>query len=203
VHQLQRMPPVRRKGSPPVVRSGMRGIGDRIMITRGTRVILDRDLAGLYGVTTKALNQAVARNGARFPADFAFRLSQSEIRDLKSQFVTSSLHGGRRKPPRAFTEQGIAMLSSVLKSERAVRANVAIMRAFVRLREVALTHAELSHRIADLERKYDGKFAVVFGAIRRLVAQPQTVDEPRRKIGFVVDRLPAPGARLIARRSVA
>jgi hypothetical protein len=181
----------------------MHGIGDRIMITRGTRVILDRDLAELYGVTTKALNQAVARNGARFPSDFAFRLSRSEVRNLKSQFVTSSLHGGLRKPPRAFTEQGIAMLSSVLKSGRAVKANVAIMRAFVRLRIAALTHAELTHKIAELERKYDGKFGVVFDAIRRIVAQSPFVDEPRRKIGFVVDQLPALGARLIARRSVA
>jgi len=153
--------------------------------------MLDRDLAELYGVTTKALNQAVSRNGSRFPVDFAFTLSPRESANLKSQIVTSSLHGGRRKPARAFTEQGIAMLSSVLKSRRAVEVNVAIMRAFVRLRDTALTHAELSRKIADLERSYDGKFAVVFGAIRRLVGNPTEMEEPRRRIGFVVDRLPA------------
>lgn len=155
--------------------------------------MLDRDLAEIYAVTTKVLNQAVARNTSRFPADFAFTLNARELANLKSQSVTSSVHGGRRKPPRAFTEQGIAMLSSVLKSERAVATNIAIMRAFVRLREIALTHAELTRKIADLERRYDGKFTAVFGAVRRLMTLPAEPDEPRRRIGFVVDR--PPGSR--------
>ena len=157
--------------------------------------MLDRDLAELYGVTTKVLNQAVARNRSRFPTDFAFTLNQRDIANLKSQFVTSSFHGGRRKPPRAFTEQGVAMLSSVLKSECAVATNVAIMRAFVRFREIALTHVELARKISELERRYDGKFTVVFGAIRRLIAVPVETEAPKRRIGFVVDRLPGPHAK--------
>ena len=167
---------------------------------RGARVILDRELAELYGVTTGALNQAVARNRLRFPPDFAFSLTAREVMNLISQSVISSSHGGHRRPPRAFTEQGIAMLSSVLRSRRAVAANVAIMRAFVRLRELALTHVQLSHKIATLERKYDGKFATVFDAIRRLIATPLEVEEPRPRIGFVVDRLPAPRTRLLTSR---
>lgn len=167
----------------------LRTIGDRIATVRGVRVVLDSDLAELYGVTTKVLNQAVTRNRSRFPADFAFTLNARELANLKSQSVTSSLHGGRRKPPRAFTEHGVAMLSSVLKSRRAISVNLAIMRAFVNLREMALTHLELSRKIADLERKYDGKFVTVFDAIRRLVAAPAEPDEPRPRIGFVLNQL--------------
>lgn len=163
-----------------------RSVPARIVVVRGVRVILDRDLAELYGVTTKALNQAVSRNRARFPADFALRLTRRESANLRSQSVTSSFHGGSRYLPRAFTEHGIAMLSSVLRSDRAVAVNVAIMRAFVRLREIALSHAELTHRITDLERRYDGQFAQVFGAIRRLLS-----DDPppsHRRIGFIRDQ---------------
>jgi hypothetical protein len=173
-----------------IARVRLTGINSRILTVRGARVILDRDLAELYGVTTGALNQAVARNRLRFPADFSFSLTQREITNLISQSVISSLHGGRRLPPRAFTEQGIAMLSSVLRSRRAVAANVAIMRAFVRLRETAIAHAELTQKITDLERKYDGKFTTVFDALRRLIVKPLEVEAPRRRIGFVVDRLP-------------
>ena len=171
-------------------------VSARIVTVRGARVIFDRDLAELYGVTTGALNQAVARNRSRFPVDFAFSLTAREVTNLISQSVISSLHGGHRRPPRAFTEQGIAMLSSVLRSRRAVAANVAIMRAFVRLRAVAHSQADWTHQLANLERKYDGKFAVVFSAIRRIVAQPVEVDAPRRRIGFVVDGLPPARLRL-------
>ena len=167
----------------------LRQIGDRIVVVRGLRVILDRDLAELYGVSTSVLNQSVRRNQARFPADFAFVLTAREVASLRSQIVISNGRGGRRYAPRAFTEHGVAMLSSVLKSDRAVAVNVAIMRAFVRLRELASAHVDLARQISDLEQKYDGKFVEVFGAIRRLMAPSVEVEEPRRRIGFVVDRL--------------
>ena len=157
---------------------------------RGSRVMLDRDLAALYGVQTKAINQAVTRNARRFPKDFAFRLTRAEAANLKSQFVTSSSHGGSRKASRAFTEQGVAMLSSVLKSERAADVNVAIMRAFVHLRALLATHADLMRRLDELERRYDGQFVQVFDAIRRLMAQPLAPDPPRRRIGFTAARAP-------------
>lgn len=149
---------------------------------RGERVMLDRDLAVLYGVSTGALNQAVARNGARFPADFMFRLTPEEAGSLKSQIVISKGRGGRRRSlPIAFTEQGVAMLSGVLRSPRAVAANIGIMRAFVHLRRLALPYAALAKRIDDLEGKYDANFKVVFDALRRLMEPPPK--EPSR-IGF-------------------
>ncbi len=154
----------------------------RIVEVRGSRVLLDSDLGELYGVTTKALNQAVARNRSRFPADFMFRLSVAEVDNLRSQIVTSSAHGGRRNRPRAFTEQGVAMLSSVLRSTRAVAANVSIMRAFVELRAMVASNSELSRRLDDLERKYDGRFASIFSAMRDLIEPAVPV---RRRIGFV------------------
>jgi hypothetical protein len=161
----------------------------RIRSVRGHRVMLDSDLAELYGVSTKVLVQAVRRNPARFPADFIFSLTIQEAVILKSQTVTSSSSargwGGRRTAPYAFTEQGVAMLSSVLRSERAVQANVEIMRAFVRLRSFALHSAVLARRLDALESKYDRQFKVVFDAIRELMAPP--VPAPRRKIGFVSD----------------
>ena len=183
------MPPETTRTVSPPTRVQLRQIGNRIVVARGLRVILDRDLAELYGVTTRAVNQAVARNRSRFPSDFAFKLTSREAANLRSQSVISSFHGGRRYVPRAFTEHGVAMLSSVLKSSRAVQVNVAIMRAFVRLRELAGAHVDLARQIADLERKYDGKFVEVFGAIRRLMEPPTEIEEPRRRIGFVVDRL--------------
>ena len=194
------MPTRARNARAPVSRGRLTKVSDRIVTVRGVRVVLDRDLAELYDVSTKALNQAIARNRTRFPADFCFRLTSGETSHLRSQSVTSSFHGGLRYAPRAFTEHGIAMLSSVLRSRRAVAANVAIMRAFVRLRAVAHTHADLTHKLADLERKYDGKFAVVFSAIRRIVVQPLEVEEPRRRIGFVVDALPPARLRSTARQ---
>jgi hypothetical protein len=151
-----------------------------ILVVRGHRAILDKDLAALYGVTTGNLNKAVSRNIERFPADFMLQLTAEEFRDLKFHFGTSSW-GGTRKPPRAFTEQGVAMLSSVLRSRRAVQVNIEIMRAFVRLRGMLASHEELARQLAALERRYDGQFKVVFEAIRRLMAEP---DAPRSRIGF-------------------
>lgn len=144
-------------------------IDQRIHVIRHQRVLLDAHLAALYGVDTKVLVQAVKRNAPRFPPDFMFRLTVAEFGALRSQSVTSSDHGGRRHRPYAFTEHGVAMLSSVLRSRRAIHVNIAIMRAFVRLRESVVHQEGLTARITTLERKYDGKFAVVFEAIRELM----------------------------------
>jgi len=161
-------------------------IESAILLLRGERVLLDRDLAALYGVETKVLVQAVKRNLDRFPRDFMFQLTKKEFDDLRSQSVTSSQWGGRRYPPYAFTEQGVAMLSGVLRSPRAVQVNVEIMRTFVRLRRMLSTHAELARKLAALERKYDAQFRAVFDAIRGLMAPPPS---PRRKrIGFDTER---------------
>jgi len=151
-----------------------------ILLIRGHRVILDRDIAALYGVVTRDLNKAVTRNLDRFPDDFMIQLTRSEFKNLKFQFGTSSW-GGTRKLPRAFTEQGVAMLSSVLRSKRAVQVNIEIMRAFVRLREMIGSHKSLARRLDELEKKYDGQFKVVFDAIRELMTPPKA---PVRRIGF-------------------
>jgi hypothetical protein len=153
-----------------------------ILMIRGQRVLLDADLAALYGVETKALNQAIKRNMERFPADFMFQLSIDECEDLRFHFGTSSSWGGRRTQPYAFTEQGVAMLSSVLRSERAVQVNVEIMRAFVRLRRLLQQNADLAQKLAALERKYDTHFKVVFDAIRELM-EPGSV-KSKKQIGF-------------------
>ena len=163
-----------------------------ILLIRGQRVMLDSDLAGLYGVETRALIQAVKRNAERFPGDFMFRISRAESRRLlTSQSVISSAHGGRRTRPYAFTEQGVAMLSSVLRSRRAVHTNIAIVRTFVRLREMLVQHADLARRIDELEARYEGKFAEVFEAIRSLVEPPDRPEPPQRRIGFHRDDDPA------------
>lgn len=154
-----------------------------IRIIRGDKVILDEDLAELYGVETKKLIQAVKRNIDRFPADFMFQLTNQEFKDLRSQFVTSSQWGGRRTPPYAFSEQGVAMLSSVLHSPRAVQVNIEIMRTFVRLRRMLASHAELAERLERLEQKYDDQFRVVFDAIRQLMTPDSAKKE---QIGFKV-----------------
>jgi len=170
------------------ISSGSGGLVTRIeqsiVSIRGEKVILDHVLAEMYGVTTGALTQAVRRNPGRFPSDFMYQLSAQEFTNLKSQFVISSW-GGRRHRPYAFTEQGVAMLSSVLRSERAVRVNVEIMRAFVRLRRLLATHADLARKLDELERKYDSQFRVVFDAIRKLMASDVVPKE--RRIGFVRD----------------
>src|SRR4030067_1103424 len=148
-------------------------ISQRIHIIRGHRVMLDADLAELYGVTTKSLNQAVKRNLMRFPQDFTFRLTNEETANLKSQIVTSSGWGGlRRSLPLAFTEQGVAMLSGVLNSSRAVQVNIAIMRAFVLLRRMLLSNEDLARKVDALERRYDAQFKVVFDAIRAFKVSP-------------------------------
>ena len=155
-----------------------------IRLLRGHRVILDKDLAFLYGVSTRDLNKAVSRNLDRFPDDFMLQLTQSEFKNLKFQFGTSRW-GGTRKLPRAFTEQGIAMLSGVLRSKRAVHANIAIMRAFVKLRQLAAGHKELAIKLEQLERKvggHDEQIRSLFEAIRRLMKPPPA--SKSRRIGF-------------------
>jgi len=155
-----------------------------ILVVRGEKVLLDRTLAALYGVTTSALNQAVKRNIARYPDDFMFQLSAEEVAALKSQSVISKGRGGVRKPPSAFTEQGVAMLSSVLNSDRAVAVNVEIMRVFVRLRQTLATHEELARRLEAVEREvgqHGEQLGVVIDAIRQIIAAPPT---PTRRIGF-------------------
>lgn len=154
----------------------------KIYLIRGHKVMLDNDLAALYEVETKVLLQAVKRNIQRFPEDFMFQLNDQEFMNLKSQFVTSSSgHGGRRYLPYVLTEQGVAMLSSVLKSERAVQVNIAIMRTFVKLRQMLVSDVELARKLATMENKYDSQFKVVFDAIRELMRPPET---KKRKIGF-------------------
>ncbi len=140
-----------------------------IDLIRGHKVMIDSDLAELYGVTTGALNQALKRNIDRFPEDFAFQLTSEEFAALISQFVISKTgRGGRRKLPYAFTEQGVAMLSSVLRSKRAVQVNIQIMRAFVRMRQLLVSHKDLMEKIQVMEKKYDKQFKIVFQAIYQL-----------------------------------
>ena len=153
-----------------------------ILLLRGQNIMLDTDLAALYGVETKQLVRAVKRNLDRFPNDFSFQLAQQEFTILKCQIGTSSsTWGGRRTPPWAFTEQGVAMLSSVLHSKQAVQVNVEIMRTFVRLREILATHADLARRLDELEKKYDKQFSLVFDAIRQLMIPPA---REHREIGY-------------------
>jgi len=155
-----------------------------IFLIRGQKVMLDRDLAELYGVKTKALKQAVKRNINRFPEDFMFVLSEDEFQNWRSQFVTSNGDRmGLRYSPMAFTEQGVSMLSSVLNSERAVEVNIAIMRIFVRIRKVADTDKGLRYKLEEMEKKYDRQFQVVFEAIKALMNEPE---KPKKKIGFEV-----------------
>ena len=158
-----------------------------ILLIRGERVLLDADLAAMYGVETKVLVRAVKRNHERFPSDFMFQLSEGEFENLRFHFGTSSSWGGRRYPPYAFTEHGVAMLSSVLRSARAVQVNIAIIRVFVRLRQTLALHKELAATVAELERKiesHDEGIRTLFDAIRQLM---DTTPPPKRKaIGFHV-----------------
>ena len=158
-------------------------IEKKIFLIRGHKVMLDKDLARLYGVTTGNLNKAVGRNSERFPEGFVFQLTKEEFKNLIFHFGISSW-GGTRKMPRVFTEQGVAMLSSVLKSKRAIQVNVAIMQVFVKLREILSTHKELAYKLKDLERKiekHDEEIMAIFEAIRQLMAPPE---KPKRRIGF-------------------
>ncbi len=158
-------------------------IEKHILIIRSQKVMIDSDLAELYGVTTKVLIQAVKRNSERFPEDFMFQLNNQEVTVLRSQIVTSRW-GGRRYAPYAFTEQGVAMLSSVLNSDRAIKVNIEIMRTFVKLREMIASHKELAKRLKELEKKYDAQFKVVFDVLQSLV---EPTSRPKRRIGFLAD----------------
>ena len=156
----------------------------RIYLVRGHKVMLDSDLADLYEVETKILLQAVKRNKERFPNDFMFQLTSGETTNLRSQTVTSSFgHGGRRYLPYVFTEQGVAMLSSVLHSKRAIQVNIAIMRTFVQLRELLATHKDLAQKLEALEKKYDKQFRIVFKVIYKLMEKDETLTE-QKQIGF-------------------
>jgi len=169
----------------PVART--ENIAPLVHSVRGERVLIDADLATLYGVEARVLNQAVKRNRSRFPNDFMFRLSATEAKALRnsSQTVMSSRRG-RAYRPYAFTEQGIAMLSSVLRSPRAVEVNIAIMRTFVQLRRLMDSNRQLARKIEAMENKYDEQFAVVFDAIKRLIAEDEARREvPKRRIGFI------------------
>jgi hypothetical protein len=157
-------------------------IEQSILLIRGQKVMLDTDLAVLYRVTTKRLNEQVRRNIKRFPEDFMFQLTKQEYEVMRSQIATSKKgRGGRRYLPLAFTEQGVAMLSSVLNSERSIQVNIDIMRAFVRLRQLLATHKDLARKLEELEKKYDAQFRVVFQAIRELMTPPEP---KKRPIGF-------------------
>ncbi len=167
-------------------------IARTILIVRGQKVLLDVDLAALYGVTTGNLNKAVKRNKDRFPSDFMFRLSTAEAKRLIFQFGISNGRGGRRALPYAFTEQGVAMLSSVLRSERAVKVNIAIMRAFVKLRKALQMNSALGKKFSELERrvgKHDEEIGAIIEAIRQLMAPAA---KPPREIGFHVQETPPP-----------
>ena len=153
---------------------------NKILLIRRRKVILDNDLAQLYGVETKILNRAVRRNIERFPSDFMFQLNKEEYENLRFQFGTSSW-GGRRYPPLAFTEQRIAMLSSVLHSERAIKVNITIMRAFVKLRKLLRTNDELNRKLEEIEKKYDKQFKIVFQVLQQLMVKPV---KKRKEIGF-------------------
>lgn len=174
-------------------------IEQRIYLIRGHKVMLDVDLALLYGVSVSRLNEAVKRNRVRFPADFLFQLTPGEGSSLISQIAISKGRGGRRTPPYAFTQEGVAMLSGVLHSPRAIAVNVQIMRAFVRLRQLMATHADLARKLAELESKYDQQFKVVFDAIRQLMTPPEVAAKP--PIGFATEErkstAPARGARRV------
>ena len=157
-------------------------IEQKILMIQGHKVMLDKDLARLYGVATKVLIQAVKRNKSRFPDDFMFQLNEVEFHNLRSQIVTSK-RGGRRYLPYAFTEQGVAMLSSVLRSKRAIQVNIAIMRAFVKLRKILSTHKELVHKLDQLERKtekHDVEIKAIFDAIRELMTPPKKTAKKNR-----------------------
>ncbi len=159
-------------------------IEQKIYLLRGQKVMLDRDLAALYEVDTKVLKQAVRRNSERFPEDFMFVLTKDEFSDWRSQFVTSNADRmGLRHAPMAFTEQGVAMLSSVLRSQRAIDVNIAIMRTFVKLRKMLESHEKLAKKLAEMEGQYDEQFRMVFEVLNELMAAPEP---SKKKIGFHV-----------------
>ena len=157
-------------------------VANKIFVIRGLKVMLDKDLAGLYGVETKRLKEQVRRNIQRFPEDFMFELTREELQNWRSQFATSnSIRMGMRYPPMAFTEQGVAMLSSILKSDRAIEVNIQIMRVFTKLRQILLETTDLKKGLAELRAITDSRFQIVFEALDQLIATEET---PKRKIGF-------------------
>jgi len=156
-------------------------IEKKILLISGKKVMLDSDLAALYGVETKMLVRAVKRNLERFPDDFMVQLTKEEFDNLRYHFGTSRL-GGRRYLPYAFTENGVAMLSSILNSPKAIRVNIQIMRTFTKLREMIASHKDLTKKLNELEKKYDGQFQIVFEAIRQIM---EVEEQPKRKIGFI------------------
>jgi phage regulator Rha-like protein len=161
-------------------------IENKIYLIRNKKVMLDSDLAELYDVETKVLNQAVKRNIARFPEDFMFQLDKEESSELsRSQFVTLKRGQNIKYLPHAFTENGVAMLSSVLNSERAIQVNIQIMRTFTKIREMLLSHKDLKHKIEEMEKKYDSQFKIVFNAIKELMSPPE---KQVRKIGFKIEK---------------
>ena len=165
-----------------LMEKGAEALAGLVRWVRGERVMLDADLARLYGVETGDLNRAVKRNARRFPDDYMFVPNKQEVANLICQIgISSSGWGGRRKPIMAFTEQGVAMLSSVLKSDRAADVNIAIMRTFVQLRRLMDSNRELARKIAEMEKRYDEQFGAVFQAIQQLIIEEE---EPKRKIGF-------------------
>lgn len=159
-------------------------IESKIVFIRGKKVMLGKDLAVLYGVETKVLNLTVKRNIERFPEDFMFQLTKEEFKNLRFHFVTSSW-GGHRYLPYAFTENGVAMLSSVLNSKKAIQVNIQIMRTFTKIRELFTTHKELRQKIGEMEKKYDSQFHTVFSAIKQLLGAPE---KPVKKIGFIREK---------------
>lgn len=178
---LYKQNPMAKAGKPPVLPEEL--VMNKIYFIRGQKVMLDRDLAELYGVETRTLNQAVRRNKDRFPKDFMFQLTQAEFENLISQFVTSSW-GGFRKLPLAFTEQGVAMLSSVLNSETAIQVHIQIIRVFAKMKELLLTHKDILLQLEKIERKltqHDDDIALVFQYLKQLLNPPQP---PRNSIGF-------------------
>ena len=170
--------------SPLATLPGQQNLAQLVRLVRGEKVLLDADLAMLYGVETGALNRAVKRNLDRFPGDFMFQLSAPEWESLRCQIGISSAHGGRRGTPHAFTEQGVAMLSSVLHSARAVQVNIAIMRTFVQLRRLMDSNRDLARRIDALESRYDEQFSAVFDAIKQLITDDKQ-RKTKRPIGFL------------------
>jgi hypothetical protein len=174
-------------------------IAGAILLVRGHKVILDSDLAGLYGVTTKRLNEQVKRSSERFPADFMFQLNAEEHQALRSQIATLKVGRGhhRKYRPYVFTEHGAIMAASVLNSPRAIQVSVHVVRAFVRLREMLATHKDLARKLEELEKKYDAQFQVVFGAIRQLMAPPPPPppETKKRRIGFHAGTMDSPTSK--------
>lgn len=163
----------------------LEGIEQKIILVRGYKVLLDSELAQMYGVETGALIRQVKRNIRRFPEDFMMTLTEAEWENLRCQIGTSKTQGGRRYAPYVFTEQGVAMLSSVLGSDRAIEVNIQIMRTFVKLRQMLSAHKELARKLDEMEKQYDYQFAVVFDAIKKLMEPPPV--SKKRRIGFIVN----------------